>query len=129
MTTVRIALAFLSLLFANSASAAREQHLCKEPAPVNALLASFGMNTHMQQGWQYEDAARTVSTLKELGITQVREAFTGLGHPGLEYAAREGIRFERTCTGGIGAEFRQTQNAFALCSSLAVTGNSSCSCP
>lgn len=35
MTTVRIALAFLSLLFANSASAAREQHLCKEPAPVN----------------------------------------------------------------------------------------------
>ncbi|TIM79378.1 MAG: hypothetical protein E5Y58_00845 [Mesorhizobium sp.] len=93
MTTVRLALAFLSLLFANSASAAREQHLCKEPAPVNALLASFGMNTHMQQGWQYEDAARTVSTLKELGITQVREAFTGLGHPGLEYAAREGIRF------------------------------------
>ncbi|CAH2401908.1 aspartate/glutamate racemase family protein [Mesorhizobium ventifaucium] len=83
MTTARIALAFLSLLFANSASAAREQHLCKEPAPVNALLASFGMNTHMQQGWQYEDAARTVSTLKELGITQVREAFTGLGHPGL----------------------------------------------
>jgi hypothetical protein len=67
---------------------------CTPPVALNEFLASFGANTHMQQGWQYADAAKTVATLKALGITQIREAFTGLGHPGLEYAARQGIKFD-----------------------------------
>lgn len=67
---------------------------CVAAASAGDLLASFGMNTHMQQGWQYADARKTVATLKDLGITQIREAFVGLGHAGLEYAARQGIRFD-----------------------------------
>jgi hypothetical protein len=51
------------------------------------------MITHIQQGWQYEDAAKTVAVLKDLGITHVRDAFVGVGHSGLEHAARSGIKF------------------------------------
>ena len=36
---------------------------------TGAFINSFGVVTHLEQGWQYEDAARTVSVLKELGIS------------------------------------------------------------
>jgi hypothetical protein len=63
---------------------------------TGAFINSFGVVTHLEQGWQYEDAARTVSVLKELGITQVRDGFVGVGSPGrgaLEYAAQQGVKF------------------------------------
>jgi hypothetical protein len=73
-----------------------------QAADVNDLIESFAINTHMQQGWQYDDTAKTIAALKKLGILHIRESFTGLGHPGMERAAREGIRFTFTIGGGWG---------------------------
>src|SRR5688500_10845445 len=47
---------------------------------VNDLLNSFAVVAHMDQGWQYENAVKTVEVLKDLGITHIREGFAGLGH-------------------------------------------------
>ncbi|KQT60481.1 MULTISPECIES: hypothetical protein [unclassified Aureimonas] len=93
-------LASLLVLGAVLPAAAQADLACEAAAPADALLSSFGMNTHMQQGWQYSDARKTVAVLKDLGITQVREAFVGLGHEGLEYAAQQGIRFLYFIPGG-----------------------------
>jgi hypothetical protein len=71
---------------------------------VNDLLNSFAVVTHMDQGWQYENAVKTVEVLKDLGITHIREGFVGLGHRGAEHAAQQGIRF--TVNIGPGANFK-----------------------
>lgn len=86
---------FLTVLMLGSPQANADATVsCLTPRPLHEFIDSFGMNTHMQQGWQYADAAKTVGTLQALGITQVRDSFTGLGHAGLEYAARKGIKFD-----------------------------------
>ncbi len=84
------------------AAAASGPFQCVEPNPAAALAASIGVNTHLQQGDQYANARRTVDMLKALGITQVREPFAGVGHPGIEYAARKGIKFVFLIGGGWG---------------------------
>src|SRR3954454_7846661 len=76
------------------AVASQDDWSCTRPSSIRALIDAFGVNIHMQQGWQYADAPKTIATLKSLGVSQVREAFTGLGHPGIELAARSGIRFD-----------------------------------
>ena len=75
---------------------------CGRPGTTTAFLASIGINIHMQQGWQYDDTGATLATLRDLGVTQVRDAFTGLGHPGLEAAARQGFAFDFVINGGWG---------------------------
>lgn len=71
---------------------------------INEFLDSFAMITHMQQGWQYENATKTVAVLKDLGITHVRDGFVGLGHRGIEHAAQQGIKF--TINIGPGTNFK-----------------------
>ncbi|MET0596473.1 MAG: hypothetical protein ABWZ57_01255 [Mesorhizobium sp.] len=100
---LRRSLAALLVAVASApAAAAGAQFQCVEPNPAAALAASIGVNTHLQQGDQYANARRTVEMLKTLGITQVREPFAGVGHPGIEYAARKGIKFVFLIGGGWG---------------------------
>ena len=72
------------------------------PRTVRALLETFAINTHFQQGGQYSEVQKSVDALHDLGITQVRDSFTGLGHPGMEYAAQHGIKFLFTINAGWG---------------------------
>ena len=82
MTFRSACLASVLLLGAAMPAAAQAELSCQPAAPIDALLSSFAMNTHMQQGWQYSDAKKTVEVLKDLGISEVREGFVGLGARG-----------------------------------------------
>lgn len=90
-----VLISMLVLITASTASAT-EPSLSYKCPPIKSsqtLVDSIGMNTHFMQGWQYEDYNRTIALLKDLGINQVREGFSGLGKVQLETAARSGLKF------------------------------------
>lgn len=93
MRTLAAIVASWMPFWTGTAHVERNVELPPRPATVGSLLEEFAINTHFQQGWQYVEVQKSVTALHDLGITQVRDSFTGLGHAGLEYAAQHGIKF------------------------------------